>query len=93
MDKKGRAVIIAVIAVIAITATAAYTWCNNAGSDLSNNIGNGSEPAKTVQIIDQEGRVVTIPANVTRVAAVSGQAYEKLILLNQTDKMVMTMPY
>jgi iron complex transport system substrate-binding protein len=48
-------------------------------------------PAQTVQITDQEGRVVIIPVNVALVAAISGQAYEKLILLNQTDKMAVTM--
>ncbi len=87
MDKK---VIIAIVATIAVVATAACVGYNNVQSAPSSNVNPGTEPAQTVQITDQEGRVVTIPANVTRVAAVSGQAYEKMILLNQTDKMKMT---
>lgn len=40
----------------------------------------------TVQITDIVGRTVEIPANVTRVAALTGYDYERLIILNQTDK-------
>ncbi len=88
MDKKVITMIIAVIAVIATSACVGY---NNSKSGQDSNSGSGMKPAQTMQITDQEGRVVTIPVNVTSVAAVSGQAYEKLILLNQTDKMAMTM--
>ena len=77
MDKRGIA---AIIGVIAIIATATYVGYSSTKSGQSSNMGYGIEPAQSVQITDQEGRVVTIPVNVTRVAAVSGQAYEKLIL-------------
>ncbi|PAV13520.1 iron ABC transporter substrate-binding protein [Methanosarcina spelaei] len=81
MDKRGILIIILAIAAIAIISTAT-------------NIDHSSKGIKTsdpgTQITDQEGRIVTIPTNVTRVAALAGQSYEKLILLNQTDKMAVT---
>ncbi len=43
-----------------------------------------SSPA--VLITDIVGRTVEIPANVTSVAALTGYDYERLIILNQTDK-------
>jgi iron complex transport system substrate-binding protein len=87
MDKRGIVVAIAVLAVIAIVFVAEYADQTN---KVSNQISEkGSD--QYVQITDQEGRIVTIPVNVTSVAAISGQAYEKLILLNQTDKMTVTM--
>lgn len=85
MNKK---VITAIIAVIAVVATSACVGYSNVKSDQGNNADSG----KVVQITDQEGRVVTIPANVTHVAALAGQSYEKLILLNQTDKIAVTIP-
>lgn len=81
MDKRGIVAIVVVIAVVAIIYTAA-------------NIDHSSKGIKTsdpsIQITDQEGRNITVPTNVTRVAALAGQSYEKLILLNQTDKMAVT---
>ena len=88
MDKK---VIATIIAIIAVVVTAACVDHGNVKSGQDNNSKPGMDSGQTVQITDQEGRVVTVPVNVTRVAAVSGQAYEKMILLNQTNKMVMTM--
>jgi hypothetical protein len=61
MDKRNIAAIIGVIAIIAITATAAYVG-NNAGSDQINSTKFG----QTVQIIDLEGRVVTVPTNMPK---------------------------
>ena len=87
MDKRGVMAVVVVISILAIVSAAIHVGHSNTKSDQSSDI--GSE--KYVQITDQEGRVVTIPANVTRVAAISGQAYEKLILLNQTDKIAVTM--
>lgn len=87
MDKRGVMAAVVVILILAIVSAAIHVGHSNTKSDQSSDIGSD----KYVQITDQEGRVVTIPANVTRVAAISGQAYEKLILLNQTDKMVVTM--
>lgn len=40
----------------------------------------------TVQITDVVGRTVEIPANVTCVASLAGQGYDKFIILNQTDR-------
>lgn len=45
---------------------------------------------KTVQITDVLGRTVEIPANVTRAASLTGQGYEKLLVLNQIDKVSAT---
>lgn len=87
MDKRGIVAIVAVIAIIAIVFAAAHAGQTNKVSDQDSEI----KPDQYVQITDQEGRVVTIPVNVTSVAAISGQAYEKLILLNQTEKMTVTM--
>lgn len=81
MDKRGVVAICVVIAVIAIVSTAINT--DHSSKEIKN-----SDPSR--QITDQEGRNVTIPTNVTRVAALAGQSYEKLILLNQTDKMAVT---
>ena len=91
MNKRDITAVIGVIAIIAVVATAACVEYSNVKAGQDNNSKSGMNSSQTVQITDQEGRVVTIPVNVTRVAAVSGQAYEKLILLNQTDKMMMTM--
>jgi len=87
MDKRGVMAAGVVILILAIVSAAIHVGQSNTKSDQSSDIGSD----KYVQITDQEGRVVTIPANVTRVAAISGQAYEKLILLNQTDKIAVTM--
>lgn len=87
MDKRGVMAVVVVISILAIVSAAIHVGHSNTKSDQSSDIGSD----KYVQITDQEGRVVTIPANVTRVAAISGQAYEKLILLNQTDKIAVTM--
>lgn len=87
MDKRGVMAAVVVISILAIVSAAIHVGQSNTKSDQSSDIGSD----KYVQITDQEGRVVTIPANVTRVAAISGQAYEKLILLNQTDKIAVTM--
>ncbi|MDD1762629.1 MAG: ABC transporter substrate-binding protein [Methanothrix sp.] len=46
----------------------------------------------TVQITDIVGRTVEIPANVTRVAALTGYDYERLMILNQTDKISIMYP-
>lgn len=81
MDKRGIMAIVAVIAVIATIFTAINTDHSSKGIKTSGSI---------TQITDQEGRNVIIPTNVTRVAALAGQSYEKLILLNQTDKMAVT---
>ncbi len=88
MDKK---VITAIVAIIAVVATAACVGHNNVKSGQSSNINTSMESNQVVQITDQEGRIVTTPANITHVAAISGQAYEILILLNQTDKIVLSM--
>jgi len=40
----------------------------------------------TVQITDVVGRTVEIPANVTCVASLAGQGYDKFIILNQIDR-------
>jgi iron complex transport system substrate-binding protein len=87
MDKRGIVAVVTVIAIIAIVFAAAHAGQTNKVSDQGSEI----ESDQYVQITDQEGRVVTVPVNVTSVAAISGQAYEKLILLNQTDKMTVTM--
>jgi len=87
MDKRGVMAVVVVISILAIVSAAIHVGHSNTKSDQSSDLGSD----KYVQITDQEGRVVTIPANVTRVAAISGQAYEKLILLNQTDKIAVTM--
>lgn len=87
MDKRGIVAIVAVLAIIAIVFAAAHANQTNKVSYQGGEI----ETDQHVQITDQEGRVVTVPVNVTSVAAISGQAYEKLILLNQTDKMTVTM--
>lgn len=87
MDKRGVMAAVVVISILAIVSAAIHVGDSNTKSDQGSDLGSD----KYVQITDQEGRVVTIPANVTRVAAISGQAYEKLILLNQTDKIAVTM--
>ncbi|AKB33589.1 Iron(III) ABC transporter, solute-binding protein [Methanosarcina siciliae HI350] len=84
MDKKSMVAIIAVIVILSI----AGVGYSNTRSGLDSNIGIRTDQG--VQITDQTGRVVTVPANVTHVAALAGQSYEKLILLNQTDKMAVT---
>lgn len=48
-----------------------------------------TEPTK---VTDLAGRIVTVPADVTRVAALVGPGYEKMIMLGQVNKMVLTMP-
>ncbi|AKB51735.1 Iron(III) ABC transporter, solute-binding protein [Methanosarcina barkeri str. Wiesmoor] len=86
MDKRGIVAIVTVIAILAIVSAVTHVGHSNTKADQGSEIGSD----KYVQITDQEGRVVTIPANVTHVAALAGQSYEKLILLNQTDKMAVT---
>lgn len=81
MDKRSVVAICVVIAVIAIVSTAINI--DHSSKEIKN-----SDPSRN--ITGQEGRNITIPTNVTRVAALAGQAYEKLILLNQTDKMAVT---
>jgi iron complex transport system substrate-binding protein len=44
----------------------------------------------TVQITDLVGRTIEIPANVTRVASLTGQGYEKLLVLDQIDRVSAT---
>lgn len=56
----------------------------------SENIGsNASEGRRTVT--DLAGRTVSMPADVERVACVTGQAYEKVFLLGGADKIVVRM--
>ncbi|MDD1762075.1 MAG: ABC transporter substrate-binding protein [Methanothrix sp.] len=46
----------------------------------------------TVQITDLVGRTIEIPTNVTRVASLTGQGYDRFIVLNQTDKISVMYP-
>ncbi len=48
------------------------------------------EQAQTRTIVDLAGREVTIPANVTKVAALTGPSYETVIMLGVEDQVVIT---
>ena len=45
-----------------------------------------------VTITDLAGKSVTIPKDISRVAALGGPSYEKMIMLGQVNKMVLSMP-
>ncbi|MDQ7095674.1 ABC transporter substrate-binding protein [Desulfosporosinus sp. PR] len=48
--------------------------------------------AEPTKVTDLAGRTVTLPADITRVAALVGPGYEKMLMLGQVDKLVLTMP-
>jgi iron complex transport system substrate-binding protein len=51
-----------------------------------------ADAMQTVQITDIAGRTVEIPANVTRMASLTGQGYDRFLVLNQTDKISVMYP-
>lgn len=63
--------------------------CGNIKTQSNKNTSSMEEP---ITITDMGGRTVTIPRDISRVAALGGPSYEKMIMLGQVNKMVLSMP-
>ena len=58
-------------------------------------VGDTTQPgtaAPMVKITDIAGRMVEVPSNITRVAALTGYDYERFMIMNQTDRISIMYP-
>lgn len=85
-DKNYRLVsILGVLAILALAAIAAGCTTQPAATPTP-------APAANRTVTDIAGRPVTLPANVTKAAALVGPSYEKILLLGATDRIALRMP-
>ena len=94
MNKVKKKVSLLLVLIMLLTI---LTACGNTPtpSDNAENVTDGVVDVATDNdsgkhtVVDIAGRTVTVPNNVTRVAALAGPSYETAILLGVTDKIIM----
>ena len=102
MKKSNRviAVMLALVMVFALAAcsgtadqdpnTADTTPAANTGSSAENTQEGEAAQPDTKTVTDLAGREVTMPANVTKIAALTGPVFETIIMLGGADQVVIT---
>lgn len=77
-----------ILVLINLFVVTLFIGCSSSTIEKNNKV----ETTNNKKVTDLSGRTVTIPGNITKVAALVGPSYEKMIMLGQADKISISMP-